>query len=137
MQETTVDAVMGALDIVRDAHITALNAGDAEGWVTLFTEDGVQMPPNSPANVGRESIRAWSQGFLGYFNVEFALTVAEVKIAGDWAFERGGYNIVLSPKPGGGSMSDAGKYITIYERQADGVWAIARDIWNTDNPLPG
>jgi len=32
----------------RDAHVAALNAGDADGLVSCFTPDGVQMPPNEP-----------------------------------------------------------------------------------------
>jgi len=133
----TPEADTTAIDTIRDAHIAALNAGDAQGWISLFAPDGVQMPPHFPANVGRESIQGWSQGFLGYFHVTFALDVAEVTIAGDWAFERGAYTIQLTPKPGGGSMDDTGKYITVYQRQTEGGWAIARDIWNSDTPLPG
>ena len=37
---------------VHEAHVAALNAGDVGAWVSLFTDDGVQMPPNAPANVG-------------------------------------------------------------------------------------
>jgi uncharacterized protein (TIGR02246 family) len=123
---------------VREAHVAALNAGDVDAWVSLFTEDGVQMPPNAPANVGREAIRAWSRAFLGAFRAAFALTVAEVQVAGDWAFERGAYRITLTPKAGGEAIRDLGKYITLYRRDSGGAtWRIARDIWNTDAAPPG
>jgi ketosteroid isomerase-like protein len=95
------------------------------------------MPPNSPANAGREAIRAWSQAFLGAFRAAFALTVAEVQVAGDWAFERGGYDIALTPRAGGPPVQDHGKYMTIYRRPSEGPWRMARDIWNSDHPLPG
>ena len=42
-----------AIDRVREAHVGAVNAGDAEAWAGLFADDGVQMPPHAPANVGR------------------------------------------------------------------------------------
>lgn len=42
------EADLEAIDRVRDAHIAALNAGDAEAWVAQFTDDGVQMPPTRP-----------------------------------------------------------------------------------------
>jgi ketosteroid isomerase-like protein len=69
--------------------------------------------------------------------VEFSLSVEEVKAAGDWAFERGGYRNVLHPKAGGSHMGDNGKYVTIYQRQPGGSLGMARDIWNSDNPPPG
>jgi uncharacterized protein (TIGR02246 family) len=133
----TTPATQATIERVRDAHVAALNAGDADTWVSLFTEDGVQMPPNAPANVGREAVRAWSRGFLGTFRAAFALSVVEVRLAGDWAFERGGYRITLTPHAGGPPLEDAGKYITIYQRLPDGTWRIARDIWSSDHPLPG
>ncbi len=124
------------IDKVRDEHVGALNAGDANAWVAQFADDGVQMPPNAPENVGKERIAQWSGGFLSTFKVQFELDVEEVRIIGDWAFERGGYAIRLTPVSGGPSMSDSGKYITIYQR-GDGVdWKIARDIWNSSNSMP-
>ena len=126
------------LDSLREAHVAALNAGDGDAWVACFTADAVQMPPNAPANVGAENIRGWSGGMLAVFGVEFALSPEEVQPAGpEWAFERGTYTITLTPKTGGDPIRDVGKYITLYQRQADGTWRMARDIWNSNNPPPG
>jgi uncharacterized protein (TIGR02246 family) len=127
-----------ALDSLRKAHVAALNDGDADAWVACFTADAVQMPPNSPSNVGTESIRGWSGGMLATFDAEFSLSPDEVQLAGEeWAFERGGYTITLTPKAGGDAIQDVGKYITLYQRQSDGSWLMARDIWNSSSPIPG
>jgi uncharacterized protein (TIGR02246 family) len=126
-----------AIDRVRDAHVAALNTGDAEAWVAQFTDDGVQMPPNAPANVGRTMIGSWSQAFLAQFRLQFALAVDEVRVLGEWAFERGGYTISLHPKAGGPPMQDSGKYITVYQRKPGDTWRMARDIWNSSSPPPG
>jgi uncharacterized protein (TIGR02246 family) len=126
-----------AIDMTREAHVAAVNSGDVDAWAAAFANDGVQMPPNAPANVGRDNIQAWSGEFLGAFRAELSLAPDEVQIAGaDWAFERGAFKITLTPKAGGEPIQDAGKYITVYERQPDDSWAMARDIWNSDNPLP-
>jgi uncharacterized protein (TIGR02246 family) len=125
-----------AIDSVRDAHVSALNAGDAQAWAAQFTEDGVQMPPNAPVNTGRAMIEAWSHAFLGQFRVQFALAVDEVRVLGEWALERGGYTISLDPVAGGPPLQDIGKYITVYQRERGGAWRMARDIWNSSNPPP-
>jgi ketosteroid isomerase-like protein len=65
---------------VREQHVAALNAGAADAWVAKFSDDGVQMPPNAPANIGKEAIATWSQGFLSHFRVQFALDADEVRI---------------------------------------------------------
>ena len=136
MNEQTTE--LEGIDRTREAHIAALNDGEADAWVACFAADAVQMPPNSPPNVGADSIRAWSAGLLAAFRPEFSLLPDEVQLAGaDWAFERGTYTIALTPKAGGEPIRDVGKYITIYQRQADEPWVMARDIWNSNNPPPG
>ncbi len=131
----TVDT--SGIDRLRDIHIAALNAGDADAWAACFANDAVQMPPHFGANSGKAAIEGWSKGFLSIFTCKFSLSVEEVQAAGGWAFERGRYDIALTPRAGGESMKDNGKYITIYQHQPDGSWKIARDIWNSDQPLPG
>jgi uncharacterized protein (TIGR02246 family) len=126
-----------AIDRLREAHVATVNAGDADGWVACFADDGIQMPPNFGTNAGKAAIRGWNKGFLGLFSCQLKLSVDEVQVVADWAFERGRYDITLAPKSGGASVDDNGKYITVYQRQPDGGWRIARDIWNSDRPLPG
>src|SRR5207248_3636648 len=93
--EINVAADLASIDRMREAHVAALNEGDTEAWVNLFAADGIQMPPNAPANAGRTSIRQWCAALLSPFRVTFSLAVDEVQVAGDWAFERGRYRIAL------------------------------------------
>jgi uncharacterized protein (TIGR02246 family) len=130
------DADLKAIDRVRDDHVAALNAGNADTWVAQFTEDGVQMPPNTPANAGKDNIKTWAHGMLSQFRTTFDLSVDEVRILGDWAFECGGYSIKLNPIAGGPTIEDKGKYITIYQKSTGNGWKMARDIWNSSLPLP-
>jgi uncharacterized protein (TIGR02246 family) len=130
--ETDIEAI----GRVRDAHVAALNSGDAQAWAAQFAAEAVQMPPNAPANVGRSKITSWSQAFLDQFFVQFALVVDEVRVLGEWAIESGRYTISLSAKAGGPAMQDTGKYMTIYQRTPGEGWQMARDIWNSSNPLP-
>jgi uncharacterized protein (TIGR02246 family) len=125
------------IEAVRAAHVAALNTRDAAEWAGLFTEDAVQMPPNAPANVGRANILTWSNGLLRAFRVKFALSVSELQVVDDRAFESGSYTITLTPDSNGRANEDNGKYVTIYQRLSSGGWAITRDIWNSNQPLPG
>ncbi len=129
-----VESDREVIERVRETHVAALNAGDAGAWAGVFTEDAVQMPPNAPANVGKANIRSWAESFLRAFRAKFALSVAELQVAGDWAFESGAYSITLTPDGDSRSIEDVGKYITVYQRLPTG-WAVARDIWNSDQPL--
>lgn len=129
-------ADLQALDKLREWHIASVNHGDAESLATAFAGDGVQLPPNAPANVGREAIRTWASALFAAFRAQFVLSVEEIRVLGDWAFERGTYRMTLIPRAGGEPATERGKYLTLYEKRLGTAWSMARDIWNSDSPLP-
>ena len=133
----TQQTELEGLDRARAIHVAALNDGDASAWAACFDTDAVQMPPNEPPNAGSERIQEWTQGFLTAFRAEFSILAHDVEIAGpDWAFERGSYEISLTPRAGGDPLRDCGKYLTIYRRAAVDEWLMTHDIWNSDTPPP-
>jgi len=60
--------------------------------------------------------------------LKFEFEAVEVRVADGWAVERG------VTKAAGDFP--AGKYVMLYEQQADGGWRIAWTITNTDAPPP-
>jgi ketosteroid isomerase-like protein len=130
---------LAALDRARAIHVAALNAGDASAWAACFHADAVQMPPNQPPNIGIERIQQWTHGFLAAFRAGFSIVAHDVELAGaEWAFERGSYEISLTPSAGGEPLRDTGTgtYLTLYRQQPNHEWLIAHDIWNSDNQPP-
>jgi uncharacterized protein (TIGR02246 family) len=130
--EADVEAIRG----VNQQCLAAINSGDADTCPNLFTDDGVFMPPNEPMIIGKDAIRAWLQTAMDSFTFDNTWSSEEIVVFGDWAFDRGSSTSIITPKEGGESIKDAGKYIWILERQSDGSWKYARVIWNSDNPPP-
>ena len=126
--------VTAAVNAISTRYSSALNAGDLDSWLSLWTDDGIQLPPGEPPVVGKDQIRARNQGLLDEFTVNLSSTSAEVGVAGDWAFDRGAYTATLTPKGGGRTIPIDGKYLTILKRQPDGSWKIYRDIFNSNGP---
>ncbi|MCL4833011.1 MAG: SgcJ/EcaC family oxidoreductase [Caldilineaceae bacterium] len=129
--ETVTDAVLA----IWDEYEASLLAGDADRWIAQWMEDGVQMPPNMPPRVGRETIYAAVSGALS--NVEytdFVITNEDVEVNGDLAFARGTYAASFVAKSGGDPVNIEGKYLTILRQQPDGGWKIYRDIFNSNVP---
>ena len=125
------------IDLARAIHVASLNDGDADAWTACFDTDAVQMPPNQPPNIGSERIREWTHGFLTAFRAEFSVVPHDIELAGPGrAFERGSYEISLTPRAGGDPLRERGKYLTIYRRAPGHEWLIAHDIWNSDHQAP-
>lgn len=128
-------AATAAINQIWKEYSASLNAGNMDRWMALWTDDGVQMPPDEPAVVGNERIRARNQRVADQFTFDIGITNEEVRTAGDWAFARGTYRASLAPKQGGKPIPIDGKYMTILTRQADGSWKIHRDIFNSNVAL--
>lgn len=112
------------------------NTGDAAGWMTLLTDDVLWMVPNQAMLVSKEAVRTRVQPFFDQLDMEHAIRLEEIEGAGEWAFVRGTYGFRTTPKAGGETSEEIGKFIYMLKRQSDGSWKIARAIWNLDTPLP-
>ncbi len=51
-------------------YSSALNSGDIDSWMSLWAEDGVQMPPDEPALSGRDQIRARNKAVWDQFSFD-------------------------------------------------------------------
>ena len=132
---TDVEAVTDAVLTIWDEYEASLLAGDADRWIAQWAENGVQMPPNMPPRVGKETIYQAVSGFLGNFDyTDFAITNEDVEVNGDLAFARGSYAASFVAKSGGDPVSIEGKYLTILRQQPDGSWKLYRDIFNSNVP---
>lgn len=116
---------------VRRAYMDAFNRGDADAVAALHTARTISMPADMPAITGRDSVRALMAASLSAKppGLEFVFEPSDVRIADGWAVERG-ITLPAGAFPGG-------KYVMLYEREADGCWRIAWSITNSDRRVPG
>ena len=115
-----------------DAFGAAFVAGDSEALGELHTDDAVLMPAGMPTVNGKEDIVAVFTMFPPI--AEFETRVVEGIIMGDTAVVRG--EVTLTVAMGEEEVSSDAKFIEIRERQEDGSWLLARDIFNYDAPPP-
>ena len=115
----------------------AINAGDFETLASLYTEDAIRMPPNRPAWVGNDAIRAGFKKGLEQYDIVVDNSAEDVRVVGDWAFMRGVATVKLTPKTGDGPIKETSKWMGFWQRQRDGSWKIVSDIYNSDYPPPG
>jgi ketosteroid isomerase-like protein len=59
----------------------------------------------------------------------------EVREVSDWGFSHGTYTFELTPKEEGEIIRGSGTFLTVLEKQDDGSWKIARDIFNYNAPF--
>jgi ketosteroid isomerase-like protein len=57
----------------------------------------------------------------------------EVARSGDLGYSQGTYDLTFND-PSGKPMTDRGKYLEVWKKQADGSWKCAVDTFNSDLP---
>lgn len=131
-------AEAAAIRDVENQLLQATRAKDMDQTLSLYTDDAQRLPPLAPIQSGKEGIRAAFEQEFAIPNAEFSWQAIDVKVsrAGDIAYSVGTYEATWDD-PEGKRMSESGKYVTVYEKQADGTWKIKLDTWSANAPPAG
>lgn len=122
---------------IGDDLAAAMMADDFEKMLGMYAPDAISLPNYSPRMQGEAEFRLHHEMMQasGMKVLSFESDPTEVWDAGKNVIEIGTYRIGIE-MPGMGEIEDVGKYLTIYERDADGALKIVVETWNTDmNPM--
>jgi uncharacterized protein (TIGR02246 family) len=114
---------------IREAHSTwidAVNAGDLACLLGMMADDVVFLGPGQ-APFGRDG---FSPGFSAAHQQARINCVSELEhvvVAGEVAYTLSRDSLSVSPRAGGEAMQLAGHRLTVYRKQSDGRWLLARD----------
>ena len=113
----------------------AAGAKDLDKTVSYYSDDAIVMPPNASAATTKEAIRTVWKDLLTSPGVAISWKATKVEVAksGDIGFVSGTYELTMNDASGK-PVNDRGKYVEVWEKQADGKWKCGADIWNSDLP---
>lgn len=130
-------AARPAIEAKDAAYVAAFNAGKFDQTSGTYVEQGMQMPPNMPANVGRAAIRASDSTFMSFGTSVLTVKIVGLVVNGPVAISQGEWTFDFKPgakaPKGMKAMKDHGKSLTHWHN-VDGEWMMAHDIWNSDTP---
>ena len=114
---------------IREVHSTwidAVNAGDLDRLLRLVADDVVFLTPGQ-APVGRDGFSANFTVAHQQLRVCCRSELEEVVVVGEVAYTRSRDALSVSPHAGGDTSQFVGHRITVYRKQPDGSWLLARD----------
>ncbi len=107
-----------------DTWMKASQAGDIDTVLSLMADDVVFMVPGREP-FGKEVFRNQSSAMKD-MRMEGTNEIRELKVIGDWAYTRNYIQVTMTP-PGGEPVRRAGYTLTLFRKEADGRWLLARD----------
>ena len=124
-----------ALRDADDAWSKAAASKDLEKTVAYYSNDAIALPPNAPIATSQEAIKKlWGEMLVSPgLVISWKPTKVEVAKSGDLGFVSGTYELTMNDASGK-PTADKGKYVEVWEKQADGKWKCGTDIWNSDMP---
>jgi ketosteroid isomerase-like protein len=107
-----------------------------EGWMSFYAADAIVFLPNDQLVSGMEIVRHTVARLLALPHFSVAWRPIEVKVpgSGDLAFLIGTYELRFDD-PHGAPVSDRGRRLEIWRKQADSSWKCIVDTWNLDAPV--
>lgn len=113
----------------------AAQAKDAEKFVSMYADDASLLFEDAPDLTGKAAIREAVPGMMQdpNFALSFAADKVVVARSGDVAWETGTYQMTMSDakkKP----ATEAGHYLVVWQKQADGSWKVVADAPVSDPP---
>jgi ketosteroid isomerase-like protein len=68
-------------------------------------------------------------------HISWQATRVDVARSGDLGYVSGPYEFVMNG-PDGKPVTERGKFVEVWRKQADGAWKCVADIWNSDLAAP-
>jgi ketosteroid isomerase-like protein len=111
----------------------AAAAKDVEQTIGYYSDDAIVLPPNATSAATKEAIRnVWKDMFASpSLVISWQPTRVQAGKSGEMAWVRGTYELTMNDASGK-PIDDRGKYLEVWEKQIDGTWKCAADMWNSD-----
>jgi ketosteroid isomerase-like protein len=108
---------------------------DVDGTVSFYADNAVLLAPNAPIAADRKAIRESWAGILGpNTGISWKASRAEVASSGELGYVYGTYSLAIQDPKSGAPVRDTGKFVEIWNKQADGKWKCIVDTYNSDLP---
>jgi ketosteroid isomerase-like protein len=126
-----------ALAAADAAWMKVYHAKDLAKSVAFCDEHASMLVPNAPIATGKDAITKAITSDFAHDDITWHVKKVGVARSGELGYTSG-TSEMTSKDASGKTMSDHGKYLTVWKKQADGTWKVLFDMFNSDLPaVPG
>ncbi len=120
---------------MNDEMVKEMLAGNHAAAMDMYTDDAISLPSYEPMLKGKDAMMKshMKNKEAGFKMNSMTITTMDVWSSGDLAYEIGTYKVNMTFPGMKETIDDNGKYLTVWQKQADGSWKVKADTWNSDN----
>ncbi len=121
---------------IMERYATALNSGDVETLVGLYSPKGVFMREEMKAVTGSDALRAAYKEVFATLKCDLQFTVREAEEAGDMAWLRGVSKGTVKILKTGFEAKQGYNQLVVF-RGKGGAWKVPAYLFGSNRPEPG
>jgi ketosteroid isomerase-like protein len=115
------------------AWLKAYAAKDLDKTMAFCDEQSSVLPSNAPVTTGKTAIaKLFAEAFESQ-DLTWHIDKAGVARSGELGYTSGSYVMTFKDATGK-TVTDKGKYLTVWKKGADGSWKVSFDMFNSDLP---
>jgi ketosteroid isomerase-like protein len=132
----THDSDVKAIHDLEATQVQAFAAKDVNKIGAYYGDNASALFPDAPVVTGAAAIAAVFKPFFAdkNFSLTFASNKVDVAKSGDLGYSQGAYTMKSTDSKTKKVLTGTGKYVTVFQKQADGGWKAVADIFNEDAP---
>ena len=128
------EGVPDELHAAINAFYAAVEAGDTEAHIAMFTENAIMMPNHWTRYDGKEAIAEMMRSGEGYVFRLRDREIVDIDVSGGLAYTVNSYYYTWHAE-GDEPQWHKTKNVHIWRKGEDGQWKLHVDIWNSDVPM--
>ncbi len=115
------------------AWLKVYQAKDLAKSVAFCDEQASMLAPNAPIATGKDAVAKVIADDFAHDTITWHANKVGVARSGDLGYTSGTTEYSIKD-PSGKTISDRGKYLTVWKKQVDGSWEVLYDMFNSDLP---
>ena len=121
---------------ILETYSAALDAGDVETLVGLYSPNGVFMREGMPAAVGQDTLRTSYKAIFATLKVGLKFSLQEAEQSGDLGWARALSTGTVKVLSTGAETRDSFNQLVVFRREG-GAWKIRNYLFASDKTAPG
>ena len=121
------------IEVLLSQYQKSLNTSDAKLVQSLYTTDGVFMPPEAPSGIGSEGLLKSYESVFSQIQLNIEFFIEEIKVEGNMAFAVTHSKSTVKINANGAEVQHTNRELFVFEK-VNGEWKIARYMLNDTEP---
>lgn len=124
-----------AINTAKTEFRDCFNFLDASRLLAIADADLVNFSDGQPCEFGMSGLDALKtrlENVFERFTAKLVVTVIEIRLQGDVAYDYGWHDLTLTPKDGGQPTRRRDRYVDIWRRNKEGKWKLWMYMDNQD-----